>query len=143
MRDGRAVSRTISSSDGPVSVCYDAECGICSASADLLRRVDRVGRLRLVPLQAAPDIPTVAAVGASSELRTGLHVISADGTFAAGAEALLRLCDALPPLRPFAWLGRLPFLHPFVERLYSLVAANRRRVSGLVGHPRWARGDRS
>ena len=142
MRDRRAASSTISD-DGRLTVCYDAACAICSASAELLDRLDRVGRLRLVPLDST-DIPTVAAFRDRTELRRSLHVVGADGTVATGAEAVLHICEALPSLRPLASAGRLRLLYPFVERLYSIVAANRRRSwARLVRSPRRARRDRS
>ena len=44
---------------GPrLTVLYDAECGLCSRSARVLRPLDRTGRLDVVPL---PEPLSVAA----------------------------------------------------------------------------------
>lgn len=39
----------------PLTMLYGAEFGFCTRSAHLLRRLDRIGRLRLVALQVAAE----------------------------------------------------------------------------------------
>jgi predicted DCC family thiol-disulfide oxidoreductase YuxK len=114
-----------------MQVLYDADCGFCSRSAAVLRNLDRAGRLELIPLQKA----SVAVPGAPSEdrLLDRMHVRDGAGRWWRGGAAWLQIADAVPGLRPLARLARLPFIHPFVEPIYGLVARNRHRISRLLG----------
>jgi predicted DCC family thiol-disulfide oxidoreductase YuxK len=116
-----------------LTVLFDADCGICTQSARLLRTLDRSGRLRLVSLQSAPalvpDAPPVA------ELRRSLHVRSAGGRWWSGGTAVVRIASVVPVLRPIAILGSLPLARSLVDATYDLVAANRHRLSRLIRAP--------
>jgi len=115
----------------PLTVFYDADCGFCSHSAAVLRRLDSQHRLRLVPLQAAgtsrPGMPT------EQELLALMHVVDDAGRWDRGGAALLRIADTIPALRPLALVGRLPLAGLAVEWLYGLGARNRVRLSRLLG----------
>ena len=115
-----------------LTVLYDADCGLCSVSASVLRRVDRgrERRLSLVPLRVARLDPQTTLTEA--DLTESLRVRAPDGGWHAGGEAVLRIAEALPALRPLAVLGRLPLLRPLVEPAYRLVARNRHRISALL-----------
>ena len=113
-----------------LTVLFDSDCGFCTRSAGLLRRLDRARRLDLVPLQAA------AALGDAPPERVLLermHVRDAAGRWSIGGAAWLRIADAVPALRPLAWYGRLPFIRPLVEPIYALIANNRHRLGRLLG----------
>lgn len=114
-----------------MQVLYDADCGFCSRSAGLLGRLDRAGRLDLIPLQkpggAVPGAPPM------DRLLDRMHVRDGAGRWWRGGAAWLRIADAVPALRPLALFARLPFVRPFVEPVYGLVARNRHRISRLLG----------
>lgn len=114
-----------------LQVLYDADCGFCTRTARLLRRVDRSDRLELVPLQRArsvvPDAPS------EDRLLDRMHVRDGEGHWSIGSEGWLRIADAVPALRPLALLARLPFVRTFVEPVYAAVARNRHRISRLLG----------
>jgi len=115
---------------GALLVLYDADCGICTHSARLLRRLDRGHRLDLAPLQVATrlaDAPPPAVLGEA------LHVRDAAGRWAVGGAALVRIGRALPLLRPFALVAGLPGIRRLVEPAYRLVARNRHRISRGLG----------
>jgi predicted DCC family thiol-disulfide oxidoreductase YuxK len=116
---------------GRMQVLYDADCGFCTRVAGLLRRLDQEDRLDLVPLQRAgavlPDAPS------EDRLRDRMYVRDAGGSWSIGGAAWLRIADVVPALRPVARLARLPFVRPFVEPGYALVARNRHRISRLLG----------
>jgi predicted DCC family thiol-disulfide oxidoreductase YuxK len=116
---------------GRMQVLYDADCGFCARVAGLLRRLDREDRLDLVQLQRAgavlPDAPS------EDRLRDRMYVRDAGGNWSIGGAAWLRIADVVPALRPVARLARLPFVRPFVEPGYALVARNRHRISRLLG----------
>jgi predicted DCC family thiol-disulfide oxidoreductase YuxK len=113
-----------------LQVFYDADCGFCTRSAGLLRRIDRRGRLELIPLQeagvAVPDAPP------GDRLLDKMHVRDG-GRWSVGGAAWLRIAEVVPTLRPLAILARLPFVHPFVEPVYRVIARNRHRISRLLG----------
>lgn len=114
-----------------LQVLYDADCGFCTRTARLLRRLDRSARLELVPLQGArsvvPDAPS------EDRLLDRMHVRDGEGHWSIGSEGWLRIAGAVPALRPLAILAHLPFVRPFVEPVYALIARNRHRISRLFG----------
>ncbi len=136
--------RSSSRTARPLTVLFDTDCAFCTRTAGWLARLDRSRRLRLVPLQSAStDLPAVAALAAARHLSTTLHVVHATGDLATGGEAVLRICEAVPQLRPLAVLGRFPVVRPLVEPLYRLVARHRGGISRAIGtacgvprHPR-------
>jgi predicted DCC family thiol-disulfide oxidoreductase YuxK len=113
-----------------VLVLYDRDCGICTQTARALSRLDRGGRLELVPLQEAGGI---AGAPALDVLETALHARDLHGTWTAGGPAVIRIADALPVLWPLALWARLPGAGWLIERAYDAVAANRHRISRALG----------
>jgi len=75
----------------------------------------------------------VAGAPSKEQLLATMHVVDADGRSAAGGEAFLRIAGLVPVLRPLALVGRLPVLRLLVQPAYELVAANRHRLSRLLG----------
>lgn len=111
-------------------VLYDADCGICSRSARVLRRLDRGRRLRLMPLQSAGGIDGVPAVDV---LLDAFHVRDRGGRWSVAGAAWIRIADEIPITRPLSVAGRLPAFRSFVEWAYWHVADNRHRLSRLMG----------
>ena len=119
----------------PLVVIYDADCGLCSRTAQALRLLDGRGRLRLVPLQLAPvelgaDAPALEAMTAM------LHAGAPGAGWSTGGEAALRVARAIPLLRTVAIVGSLPVFRHLVEPAYRLLAANRERIGHLLGTDR-------
>lgn len=119
---------------GRLIVFFDADCGFCTRTARVLRRLDRADRLALVPLQSA----AVAVADAPDEeaLLDRMHVRDAAGRWWIGSDAWRRIAETTPALRPLAWLARLPVITWLVEPVYRLVARNRGRISSLLGDDR-------
>jgi predicted DCC family thiol-disulfide oxidoreductase YuxK len=116
--------------DRRLLVLYDSECGICSRSARLLRRLDRAGQLHLVPLQAAGEM----AGAPPRDLRLdAIHVRDEDGKWSVGGDAWTRIGQDVTVFRPLALLAGLPVIRRFVQWTYALVAGNRNRLSRLLG----------
>jgi predicted DCC family thiol-disulfide oxidoreductase YuxK len=109
---------------------YDADCGICTRIASLLRRVDRDGALELLPAQAADDIDAVPDL--ATRLRA-LQVRDIDGGWLCAGAAAVRIAEAIPVLKPAALAARQPLLRDLVEPAYALVARNRHRISRWIG----------
>jgi predicted DCC family thiol-disulfide oxidoreductase YuxK len=127
MKVGHPTTRTAA-----MLVLYDADCGLCSRTAQALRILDTRGRLALVPLQSAagaidPGVPP------REQLQRVLHVRDADGAWWQGGEAVMRIAASVPVLRPLALVGRLPIISGMVEPGYRALARNRDRLGRLVG----------
>jgi predicted DCC family thiol-disulfide oxidoreductase YuxK len=116
--------------DGRLLVLYDADCGVCTRSASLLRKLDRDARLHLVPLQTAPPLVDLPP---NAELAESLHVRDSQGRWSVGGAAAIRLAREVPALRPLAALARVPGVPRLADAAYALVAANRQRLSRLLG----------
>jgi predicted DCC family thiol-disulfide oxidoreductase YuxK len=112
-------------------VFYDGDCGFCTRSARVLRVLDRPHRLTLAPLHEAPA--AFADAPPMDRLLESMHVRDARGRWTDGGAAWLRIADVVPLLRPLAVAGRLPVLRRLVEPAYTLVAANRHRISRWTG----------
>lgn len=112
-------------------VLYDADCGFCTRSVRILRRLDRTGRLRLVPLQGAAA--SIADAPPEYVLHETLHVRDAEGRWYVGGSAWIRISGEVAVLRPLGVLARLPLVRRAVEPVYALIARNRHRISRLLG----------
>ncbi len=114
-----------------LTVFYDADCGMCTMTARMLRILDTARRLQLTPLQrfvpAPPDDPGRAA------LLARLHVRDARGRWHAGADAVLEIAAAIPLLVPLSLVGRLPGLRRMVGAGYEVVARNRDAIGRRLG----------
>ena len=113
-----------------LTVLFDSDCGFCTRSAGVLRRLDRARRLDLVPLRATAGLPDAPP---ERLLLERMHVRDAAGGWSTGGAAWLRIADVVPALGPLAWFARLPFIRPLVEPVYAVVADHRHRLSRLLG----------
>jgi predicted DCC family thiol-disulfide oxidoreductase YuxK len=125
------MSTVLSPRQAELEVFYDADCGFCTRSARVLRRLDRARRIQLTPLRRAAD--RVADAPPVEHLLDLMHARSPSGEWWVGGAAWLRIADLVTPLRPLGWFARLPVVRRFVEPVYRLVAANRRQLSRLLG----------
>ena len=117
-----------------LTVLYDAHCRLCTRIAARLAAMDTGDRLRFVPLQmAAHDRPAVRDLATSRDLAASLHVIDEDGDWVAGGEAMVRVWEEVPSLRPLARFARLPIVRAFVEPAYRRVAEHRPWFGWLGG----------
>jgi predicted DCC family thiol-disulfide oxidoreductase YuxK len=131
----------------PLVVLYDRDCGLCTASARLLRGWDRHHRLDLVPLQdvgrAADGGSAEASAGSRSEvaefvsgrrLASALHVVDpGSGRVASGGDGVLEIVSRLPGGWLFSVPGRIPPVRGLIGVGYDVVARNRHRIG------RWLR----
>ena len=117
-----------------MTVLYDRDCALCTWTAGQLRRADRRGRLALLPLQdaARSSDPRVARAARTHALPESVHAVSADGSVAAGPEAVLRILRALPGGALLTLWARLPGARRLLHATYAAVARNRGRIGALV-----------
>jgi predicted DCC family thiol-disulfide oxidoreductase YuxK len=112
------------------TVLYDAGCGLCRWTAERLRRWDRAGRLRFVPLgtdEADELLPNLTP----EERAASWHLVTPDERVASGGAAVAPVLDLLPAGRGLAALaGRFPGA---TDRAYRIVADHRDRIGGWLG----------
>ena len=130
----------VTTADLRLHVLYDADCGICSRSARLLHRLDHGRRLRLLPLQAAREIPDAPP---EDVLLEALHVRDEAGQWNLAGAAWIRIAKELPLLRPVAIAARLAPVRRLIEWAYWRIAGNRHRLSHLLCDDACAIGSRT
>jgi predicted DCC family thiol-disulfide oxidoreductase YuxK len=116
-------------SQNRLTVLYDRDCGVCTATALALIRLDRAGRLDFEPLDRyeSPDGPS------RLELASELHAFDERGRWFTGGAATVEIARRIPVLRPVALAARLPLGMTALGFGYRILAANRHRVSALLG----------
>lgn len=102
------------------TLIYDANCGFCRRWVARLKRWDRRGRLRLLPLQD-PAAPALAQ-RPRGDLERAAHLVRPDGAVFAGAAAAREVFAYVPG----GWLPRavlaVPGVMQLAERVYAWVA---------------------
>lgn len=117
------------------TLLYDADCGLCIATATRLEQLVPSDRLGLLALQDVATAPDVAAAVEGRDLAEQLHFVRADGVVLAGARAALAAGRLIPVLGWYATLLDQRLGHALLEPLYRQVAAHRRRIGGILGLP--------
>lgn len=117
------------------TLLYDADCGICVATATWLEGVVPASRLGLLPLQEAATDPRIGALVEGRNLAESLHFVGADDEVLTGARAALAAGRLVPILGLYAQLLDRPLGHRLLEPLYREVASHRRRIGRLLGLP--------
>ena len=117
------------------TLLYDADCGVCIATATWLADQVPATRLGLLPLQQASSDPRIAALVEGRELAESLHFVAADGAVFTGARAALAAGRLIPILGLYAALLDRPLGHLLLEPLYREIASQRRRIGRLLGLP--------
>ena len=117
------------------TLLYDADCGVCIATATWLADQVPATRLGLLPLQQASSDPRIAALVEGRELAESLHFVAADGAVFTGARAALAAGRLIPILGLYAALLDRPLGHLLLEPLYREIASHRRLIGRLLGLP--------
>ena len=113
-----------------VSVLYDEDCGFCRWTAERLRRWDRHGRLRFVPL-SAPESDRLLPDHSPVERRASWHLVAADGRIRSAGAAVPAILDRLPFGRPLAAVARaFPWA---TDVAYRWLARHRDALGRLLG----------
>ncbi|MHB8893204.1 MAG: thiol-disulfide oxidoreductase DCC family protein, partial [Candidatus Limnocylindrales bacterium] len=137
---------------------FDADCGLCTASARWLSDRATGTALRILPLARASGAAYGAASGAAAagaaawaaagaaawdtalaprltdrDLARTLHLVTPDGTVLTGARAVLTAARTVPRWGAIAGLVDHRIGHALLEPAYRLVAANRHRIGRRLG----------
>jgi len=123
----------------PVSILYDADCGLCRWTLAKVLAWDRRRVLRPVALQD-PEARRVLGEMTEEEKMASWHLVGPDGGVTSGGAAFVPLGRLLPGARPFSALaGRFPRA---ADRAYRLVADHRSGLGRLVTRGAAARARR-
>ena len=112
----------------PVTVYYDASCGLCRAEIEAMKSRDVRDRLRLVDCSAADFVPPQ---GVSREiLMSRIHARGADGAWLRGIDVFAAIYEAggFPRM---ARLYRARMLRPLFDTIYPWVADHRKLLTAL------------
>src|SRR4051794_28010584 len=112
--------------DGAGYLLYDADCGICLATAGWLAARVTPSRLGLLPLTDADTVPRVGDLVRGRPLATTIHFVRSDDTVLTGARAVLAAFRLVPGWRFVAIALDQRLGHALLEPLYRQVAAHRR-----------------
>ena len=114
---------------------FDGDCGVCTYSAEVARRMDKKGRFRIEPYQAVPEEELKRQFGIDySDCDKRAYVISRKGRTYGGAFGINYFL-----LQRFPWslLVVLVYAVPVLLLLeligYRLVVKNRHRISRWFG----------
>lgn len=117
------------------TLLFDADCGMCVATATWLGRLAPATRLGLLPLQAVTSDPRIAALVEGRALAESLHFVRADGIVLTGARAGLAAGRLVPVLGWYAALLDRPLGHLLLEPLYREITSHRHLIGRLLGVP--------
>ena len=110
-----------------LEVFYDAACPLCRREIDLVRRLDRDGRIAFTDI-ADEDFVPPAPLG-RAQLAARIHARLPDGTILEGVEVFRRMYAAVG-LAPFVAVTRLQPISWALDRGYDWFARNRLRITG-------------
>ncbi|WP_417608225.1 thiol-disulfide oxidoreductase DCC family protein [Parasphingorhabdus sp.] len=106
-----------------VTVWYDGACPLCIREIALMRNLDRRGAITFVdiasPAQSCPI---------DRQLMLDRFYASEDGRLLSGAAAFAAMWRAIPALRPFGLLARMPGALAVLEALYLQFLKVRPRI---------------
>ena len=100
-------------------VFFDGQCPLCKREIDMVRRKDKLGRLRLTDISTA-EYQTLTGKDIV-EMMKEIHGRYADGTFVTGVEVFREIYRRIG----FGWLvsvSRLPILKPLLDIAYRMFA---------------------
>jgi predicted DCC family thiol-disulfide oxidoreductase YuxK len=113
---------------------FDGDCGICSYSAEVARRMDREGRFVIEPYQSFPEAGLEKFGISYADCNKRMYVISRRGRVYGGAFGVnYFLFQRLPWSLLVALIYVLPILLLLEIIGYALVAKNRHTLSRWFG----------
>jgi predicted DCC family thiol-disulfide oxidoreductase YuxK len=108
------------------TVLYDGSCGLCRASADRVRKMDRGGRIELLDLHDPSVHSRFPQVNREEAMRL-MQAVDAKGRVYSGVDAWARIGLSMPGWKLIAWVLLVPGIHFVAGQIYLWVARNRYR----------------
>lgn len=108
---------------------YDADCPVCRAAADWVRRNAAVpDAFEFLPCRSEGTLIRFPSIDEAACLRA-MHLVLADGTILAGEQAFPEILRRTLRYRRAAGLFRLPGVEIVSRFLYHAFAARRHRIA--------------
>ena len=117
-----------------VTLVFDGRCGFCTRSVRLLETLDRNDRVKPVPYQK-PGTPEEHGLSLA-RCEAAVWTVTPGRDKRSGAAAVNTALSVALETRLPLWLYAVPGLGLFQERVYSLIARNRRRLPGDTSYCR-------
>ncbi len=111
-----------------IEVFYDGGCPLCLREINLLKRWDRLGKIKFTNLDD-PAFLSIPIDKTYDELMAQMHGRLPDGTWIQGVEVFRRLYAAVG-FGPLVWLSRWPIISQLLDLGYVMFAKNRLRLTG-------------
>jgi predicted DCC family thiol-disulfide oxidoreductase YuxK len=111
-----------------VEVFFDGDCPLCLREVNLLRRLDRRGRVQFTDI-AAPDFVAAVTPEEHADFMARIRGRLPDGTMIEGVEVFRRLYAAVG-FGALVALTRLPGVSHLLDLGYRVFARNRLRLTG-------------
>ena len=111
-----------------VEVYYDGDCPLCIREINMLRRLDKAGKIVFTDI-ASPDFPIQRGTIGWQVLMDRIHGRLPDGTTIEGVEVFRRLYSAVG----FGWIvkvTRWPGISHLLDWGYKVFAKNRLKWTG-------------
>jgi predicted DCC family thiol-disulfide oxidoreductase YuxK len=113
----------------PAALIYDADCPVCRAAADWVRRNAAVpGSFEFLPCRSSETRSRYPAIGETACLQA-MHLVLSDGTTLAGEQALPEILRRTRRYRLAAFLFQLPGAGILSRFLYRAFADRRHRIA--------------
>jgi predicted DCC family thiol-disulfide oxidoreductase YuxK len=113
----------------PAALIYDADCPVCRAAADWVRRNAAVpGTFEFLPCRSAETRSRFPAIAEAACLQA-MHLVLPDGTVLAGEKALPEIARRTRRFRRVAALFRIPGAGILSRFLYRAFARRRHRIA--------------
>ncbi|HET8846675.1 MAG TPA: DUF393 domain-containing protein [Ktedonobacteraceae bacterium] len=113
----------------PLTLLFDGSCNFCTASAELLRVLDRRGSLHCLPFQI-PELPQSYGL-TIKQCEEAIWAITSTGQKYRGAQAVNVALDSLTNHHFFLRFYQLRGIKQIENRIYSWIARNRRFLPGM------------
>jgi predicted DCC family thiol-disulfide oxidoreductase YuxK len=112
------------------TLLYDADCGFCRWTSDRVRRWDRRGALRVIPIQSDEGQALLGDMDAE-EMMASWHLVGEDGIVRSAGAGVAPLFRLLPGGKPLAAMASL--FPKSTDRAYRLIARNREKFGRMLG----------
>ena len=120
---------------GRHAVVYDGLCLFCIRSLRVVRALDVRHTLRFLDSNDRRGVLAELPMLADADLDDAMYVVDDRGRSYRGFHAFRRIARTSPLLWPFVPLLYLPGVAPLGERVYALVARNRRHLGCRIDAP--------
>lgn len=117
-----------SSLEPSVTVWYDGSCPLCETEIALFRRLDRRGRISFVDVSSEASVCPIDR----GELLARFHAQEGDSALVSGVAAFAAMWRAIPVLRPFGEIARIPLALRSLETVYRQFLRVRPRLQVIV-----------